>query len=132
MSSKNIIIYSENDPHKPGVIANAIPHDYHKDESISNSIASSNISYTSDTSAVRELKMSLFERNYPQTVMMLKYAIWILVLVLLGICIIDWVISYNKINDNSDSLILITRTSLRFDLIGMASTYARTELLLVT
>ena len=97
--------------------------------SIGDSVSSQG-SVISDNNAVKELKMSLFERTYPKTVTLLKYTIWLLILVLFTICTIDWVISISKINKNSDGFNLINRTTMRVALLGLLSIHTHNKQLL--
>jgi len=94
--------------------------------SVSSSVTSSGTSHTSDTNAVREFKLSLYELKYPAAVTLLKYTLWLLIVVLLTISIIDWVISFQKVKENSDCFSAVHRISGRLDLIGMVTQFTRT------
>lgn len=99
--------------------------------SVSGSVTSSQSSRTSDSNVVKEFKASLYERKYPRTVTMLKYTLWLLICLLLTVSIVEWVITYQKIDDNVNFFDLDTHITSRLDMITMIALFARTTDLLL-
>ena len=56
---------------------------------------------------------------------MLRYAIFLLLSILLVITIVDWIIFFGRINENSDSFVLIDITSKRTTYLGLVLFFTR-------
>ncbi|MDR3549508.1 MAG: hypothetical protein P4M11_14785 [Candidatus Pacebacteria bacterium] len=98
---------------------------------MSGSVTSSNTSHTSDTSAVREFKLSLVDLKYPKAVTLLKYTLWLLIVVLVVVCTIDWAMSFAKVAENKTQFSLVSYVSARLDMISRIAFYGRTKSLIV-
>ena len=68
-------------------------------ENHSASAASSHTSNISNRNLAKELKASLYDKKIPFSVKVFIYTIWIIYIMLLTACVIDWVVSYIKAYD---------------------------------
>lgn len=96
------------------------------DASVSGSVTSSQSSKTSDSNIVKEFKATLYERKYPRAVTLLKYTLWLLIALLLTVSIVEWIITYQKIDDNVNFFNLDAMVTSRLDAVTMLALFSRT------
>lgn len=94
---------------------------------LENSVAASaNSSTVAERNSLHEFKASLYEKKEPHTVKVLKYTIWMLYLILLVACLLDWIITYKKNSAVARSFDDIQAIAKRFNSLAEAAVDSRT------